>query len=176
MGFQVALTARQSVGQSTASAARFSPPARVASQTALEKKAKEMEKNVKAAQAACLRDADNRTSSGRLKSLEVEAATLRRKLQAAESQQPAASAAQASGSSSSTSPTPAVESRFAETSEAAPTIDPEEVAAVPENRRSPRSTSSSLRQPEFDGFTRLKLESLVQEEDQSWDVLKGRFL
>lgn len=146
----------KAVGQSTASAARFSPPARVASQTALEKKAKEMEKNVKAAQAACLRDADNRTSSGRLKSLEVEAATLRRKLQAAESQQPAANAAQASASSSNTSPTPAVESRFAETSEAAPTIDPEEVAAVPENRRSPRSTSSSLR---------LKLESLVQEEE-----------
>lgn len=38
--FQAALTAK-AVGQSTASAARFSPPARVASQTALEKKAKE---------------------------------------------------------------------------------------------------------------------------------------
>ena len=37
---QAALTAK-AVGQSTASAARFSPPARVASQTALEKKAKE---------------------------------------------------------------------------------------------------------------------------------------
>ena len=36
--------------------------------------------------------------------------------------------------------------------------------------------TSPQRQPEFDGFTRLKLESLVQEEDQSWDVLKGRFL
>eukprot|EP00435_Cladocopium_sp_Y103_P031214 s1705_g7.t2 len=40
----------------------------------------EMEQNVKAAQAACLRD--SRQSSGRLKSLEVEAASLRRALEA----------------------------------------------------------------------------------------------
>ncbi|CAL1161609.1 unnamed protein product [Cladocopium goreaui] len=55
------------------------PLTRVSSK-ALEKKAKEMEQNVKAAQAACLRD--SRQSSGRLKSLEAEAASLRRALEA----------------------------------------------------------------------------------------------
>lgn len=143
-------------GASQAAKVPGSRPLTRVSSKALEKKAKEMEQNVKAAQAACLRD--SRQSSGRLKSLEVEAASLRRALEAVPAEH--SSAIQkvdlpAAASAVPSAPEPPAE----EPAEEPPAEEPPpnaETADAEEAEEAPRSTSSSLR---------LKLESLVREED-----------